>query len=284
METLQGAARHDEAARERFLAMMSNQALRMSRLIDDLLSLSRIEMKQHLPPRDEVDLNDVAREAAQTIAPLAEAARITLGLSLIDRPARVRGERDELLQALQNLMQNAIKYGRPQGHVRVALTAAHDGRRLTLAVTDEGAGIPPQHLPRLTERFYRIDRSRSRASGGTGLGLAIVKHVLQRHQGRLEITSTLGEGSTFSCFLPASRIAEASGHIAKVLAKAILIEDALLRIRFPLLPKPTGIGANFLREDQVALAIDAGLPVQQVPYATLRKQLLADGQVLEHGR
>ncbi len=208
VETLQGAARNDPTARERFLDMMSVQALRMSRLIDDLLSLSRVEMKQHVPPRDVIDLNAVAAEVAQTLAPLAEKSGAQLTLTELDAPALVIGDRDELVQATQNLVQNAIKYGGANGHVRITLKRqrgpARDSNRISLAISDDGPGIPPQHLPRLTERFYRVNAATSREMGGTGLGLAIVKHIINRHRGRLDIRSELGRGSTFEISLDAA--------------------------------------------------------------------------------
>jgi two-component system phosphate regulon sensor histidine kinase PhoR len=201
IETLQGAARNDETPRERFLAMMSTQALRMSRLIDDLLSLSRIEMKQHVPPRDRVDLNEIAAEVAQTMSGLAEQSGSKVELSGLDQPAWVRGDRDELVQAIQNLAQNAIKYGGADGRVGITLTRKpginSEHARIEIAVSDTGPGIPPQHLPRLTERFYRVNPTTSREMGGTGLGLAIVKHIVNRHRGSLDIRSNLGQGSTF---------------------------------------------------------------------------------------
>lgn len=200
VETLQGAAKDDPVARERFLKVMSEQAERMTRLIDDLLSLSRVEMREHLPPSARVDLNEALGHVMQSLQPLAERAGTTLKLAPLDGNAVVRGDRDELVQVFQNLAQNAIKYGRPSGHVDVRIT--RQGKRLAVAVTDDGPGIAPEHLPRLTERFYRVSVAASREKGGTGLGLAIVKHILNRHRGELAVTSTLAKGSTFSVLLP----------------------------------------------------------------------------------
>lgn len=202
VETLQGPARDDPEARERFLAIMSSQANRMTRLIDDLLSLSRAEMRVHLPPRGIVDLNEVASYVAQALDPVAAAAKVQIVVTKSDDPVRIRGDRDELVQVLQNLVHNAIKYGREGGRVEIAISRVLDGSpplpRVLLAVADNGQGIAPEHLPRLTERFYRASAQASRDKGGTGLGLAIVKHIVIRHRGELRISSVLGKGSTFS--------------------------------------------------------------------------------------
>ena len=201
IETLQGAAKDDPAARERFLIIMHEQAERMSRLIDDLLSLSRIEMRQHLAPAETVDLAAVVDEVTATLVALARDAGMTIKTECETRPINVTGDRDELAQVLQNLMQNAIRYGRAKGTVTVRLSQR--GRRVTLAVADEGIGIAPEHVPRLTERFYRVNARDSRERGGTGLGLAIVKHIVNRHRGELKIDSRHGEGSTFTVIMPA---------------------------------------------------------------------------------
>jgi two-component system phosphate regulon sensor histidine kinase PhoR len=204
VETLQGPAKDDPAARETFLKTMGEQAERMSRLVDDLLSLSRVEMREYLPPSGEVDLRAVLADAAQTLEPMAQQAGVTLSLSGEDHAALARGDHDELAQVFQNLIQNAIKYGRQGGKVEVRLSQEPGGRavRYRVDVTDDGPGIAPQHLPRLTERFYRVSVAASREKGGTGLGLAIVKHILNRHRGELAIHSQLGQGSTFSVVLP----------------------------------------------------------------------------------
>jgi two-component system phosphate regulon sensor histidine kinase PhoR len=202
VETLQGPAREDAAARERFLKLMASQAERMTRLIDDLLSLSRVEMRVHLPPRGIVELNETAGYVCQSLEPVAESAKTHLAFVRDGVPARVRGDREEVVQVLQNLIQNAIKYGREGGHieVRVGRDAARGSgsARVWVSVTDDGPGIAPVHLPRLTERFYRVNVASSREKGGTGLGLAIVKHILNRHRGELKIASKLGAGSTFT--------------------------------------------------------------------------------------
>ena len=207
IETLQGSASHDASAREKFLGIMSAQSARMTRILDDLLSLSRIEMRVHVPPTQTVQLKAIIREVAQGLDPLAKDAGIKLVLHGDDpEQTNVRGDRDELVQVFQNLIQNAIKYGRSGGHVDVSLKrVGEDGRRprVQVVIADDGPGIAEEHLPRLTERFYRVDTATSREKGGTGLGLAIVKHILNRHRGELKIASELGKGSTFTVSLEA---------------------------------------------------------------------------------
>jgi two-component system phosphate regulon sensor histidine kinase PhoR len=200
IETLQGPAKDDAQARERFLGIMSEQARRMRRLIDDLLSLSRAEMKAHLRPEQSVDLREVLARVTTTLGPLAAASRVDLRQTVPDAPLTVRGEGDELAQVFSNLIENAIKYGGEDKAVTLVCgtVPGPDGRALpSVTVTDEGPGIPPEHLPRLTERFYRVDVASSRSKQGTGLGLAIVKHILTRHRARLTIASPPGAGATF---------------------------------------------------------------------------------------
>ncbi len=200
IETLQGRASDDPAARARFLGIMGQQAARMSRLVDDLLSLSRVEMREHVPPRAAIDLNDTIATAVQALEPVARAAGATLTFHPCDGPAVVLGDNDEIMQVVQNLVQNALKYGAPGRPVVIAITREARGptSRIAIAVRDEGPGIPPEHLPRLTERFYRVNAKSSREKGGTGLGLAIVKHIINRHRGDFRIESELGKGSTFT--------------------------------------------------------------------------------------
>ncbi|WP_108681723.1 ATP-binding protein [Methyloceanibacter sp. wino2] len=210
IETLQSTAKEDEAARERFLPIMAEQAARMTRLIDALLSLSRLEMNAHVPPSDLVDLNDVLGHARDTLEPIAADSHMTLEVERFAKPAIVRGDRDELLQVLQNLVQNALKYGRPNGSVRIEAKHIpslnqHARGRFAISVIDNGPGISAEHLPRLTERFYRVDVDSSREKGGTGLGLAIVKHILNRHRGELAIASKPEQGSTFTVMLNESQ-------------------------------------------------------------------------------
>ena len=211
IETLKGPAREDTIAREKFLGIMGVEAARMRRLIDDLLSLTRIELNEHVPPLGEVSLEDIVREAAAALTPLAQGDDISISIDVVERLPPVTGERDELIQLFQNLIHNAIKYGRENGQVTISLRQCSvAGRRgsdtmVTASVHDDGEGIPPEAIPRLTERFYRVDVKRSRERGGTGLGLAIVKHIVNRHNGRMQIESRLGEGSTFTITLPAAR-------------------------------------------------------------------------------
>jgi two-component system phosphate regulon sensor histidine kinase PhoR len=205
IETLQGPARGDAAARERFLGIMQQQARRMARLVDDLLSLSRIELNEHVAPTGRVALAPLIDEVARGLELRAEERGIRIVQKLPADLPEVQGDRDELAQIAQNLLDNAVKYGRP--HSEVSVTGGLGADRGTpeaqvwLAVADRGEGIAGEHLPRLTERFYRVDTARSRELGGTGLGLAIVKHILNRHRGRLEIRSAPGEGSTFTVWL-----------------------------------------------------------------------------------
>ncbi|MCW2318447.1 two-component system, OmpR family, phosphate regulon sensor histidine kinase PhoR [Rhodoblastus acidophilus] len=203
IETLIGPARDDSAAREKFLGIMLHQARRMARLVDDLLSLSRIEQTLHVQPRAAVDLAAVVEQVRDALSPLAKDNRIELVVEA--RKILVRGDRDELLRVAENLIENAIKYSAPepgQADRKVWISIeSHDGVGI-LSVRDEGPGIAPENIPRLTERFYRVDVGQSRAKGGTGLGLALVKHILARHRGRLSIQSLPGEGATFSAHAP----------------------------------------------------------------------------------
>ncbi|MGV1013996.1 MAG: ATP-binding protein [Methyloceanibacter sp.] len=205
IETLQSSAKEDTGARERFLPIMAEQASRMTRLIDALLSLSRLEMNAHVPPSDQVDLNDVLDHAKDTLEPLVRDMDFAFEVSRFPRPAMILGDRDELVQVLQNLVQNALKYGDKGGKVRMEAkhfpSLGRQTGRFAIAVIDNGPGIAPEHLPRLTERFYRVDVASSREKGGTGLGLAIVKHILNRHRGELAIASEPGKGSTFTIML-----------------------------------------------------------------------------------
>ncbi|MDI3470274.1 MAG: Phosphate regulon sensor protein PhoR (SphS) [Pseudolabrys sp.] len=204
IETLQGPARDDTAARERFLGIMQNQATRMARLIDDLLSLSRIELNAHLRPGTPVELSSIVRQVVDGLQTLARDRGVAIKVAGADETLVVLGDRDELIRALENLVENALKYGASGKEVEITLGrhAAGAGGEATVTVRDHGPGIAPEHLPRLTERFYRVDVADSRAQGGTGLGLALVKHVLNRHGGRLSVTSTPGQGATFTVHLP----------------------------------------------------------------------------------
>jgi len=210
IETLIGPARDDADARVRFLAVMHEQAKRMSRLIEDLLSLSRIELHEYTPPSSTADIELVLRSVANALEPQARAKSMKLELDFAGVEP-VSGQADELTQVFQNLTENAIKYGRDGTAVRLVtrrIEAGSGGARrlgrpgIAVSVIDQGEGIAREHLPRLTERFYRVDTARSRELGGTGLGLAIVKHIINRHRAVLDIDSTIGEGSRFRVFLP----------------------------------------------------------------------------------
>jgi two-component system, OmpR family, phosphate regulon sensor histidine kinase PhoR len=212
IETLRGPAREDGAARGRFLAIMAEQAQRMARLVDDLLSLSRIEMNEHRPPTERVHVGRVLHAVADLLEQRADARRMQIVLELPENLPEVQAAPDEIAQVFQNLLDNAIKYSRPGTPIEVTarpsarfLPGARPGEKpaaLAITVRDHGDGIAREHLPRLTERFYRVDPARSRELGGTGLGLAIVKHIVNRHRGALDIDSELGEGSTFTVYLP----------------------------------------------------------------------------------
>ncbi len=199
IETIQGAAKNDPKAQERFLGLMQSQAGRMKRLIDDLLSLSRIEMNEHVRPSAKADLTQAALHVRDALSGMARDLGCELDMRF-DQPLAVLGDRDELVQVVQNLIENALKYASSGKRIEV------EGRRVNghveLAVRDFGPGIAEDHIPRLTERFYRVNVQDSRARGGTGLGLAIVKHILNRHRGKLLITSELGRGSCFTIRIP----------------------------------------------------------------------------------
>jgi two-component system phosphate regulon sensor histidine kinase PhoR len=200
IETLQGPARNDAVARERFLAIMSEQARRMARLIDDLLSLSRIELNAHVKPTSPVEIVGVVRHIIDALSPMARDRAVELTLEVAgSSEIVVDGDRDELLRVFENLIENAIKYGSSGGRVDVTIDhAGEHAREVTVHVRDYGPGISPEHVPRLTERFYRVDVAASRDKGGTGLGLAIVKHIVNRHHGRFHVESSPGEGAVFS--------------------------------------------------------------------------------------
>jgi len=237
IETLRGHAKDDPGARDRFLGIMLAQAERMSRLIDDLMSLSRIELNEHIAPLGRVDLAMAAVDVIDALAPQARDKAVTFDPVLPPRGgAVVEGDRDQIIQVIQNLVDNAIKYTPQGGVVRVEifpglaaeaaaaardpaaarmslLTPDHDPaeRYAVLRVTDRGPGLAREHLPRLTERFYRVEGQKSGERSGTGLGLAIVKHIMNRHRGGLTVESVQGEGATFGVYLP---MAKAGAEIA----------------------------------------------------------------------
>jgi two-component system phosphate regulon sensor histidine kinase PhoR len=210
VETLQGAARDDPATRDRFLGIMQKEAQRMNRLVGDLLSLSSVEANERVRPTTPVDLAAIARNVVGSLSQMAEEAEITVRTEALDTACMVPGDADQLLQVITNLLENAIKYSGRGKSVTLSLTRQENhvlmrGDGVILTVADTGEGIDPIHIPRLTERFYRIDSHRSRELGGTGLGLAIVKHIINRHRGRLKIESAPGQGSRFSVILPISQ-------------------------------------------------------------------------------
>jgi len=205
IETLSGRAAEDAEARGRFLAIMAREAERMNRLVADLLSLSRVEAEERMRPGERVDAVALVREAVASLRPLAEESGAALDLTSEEETLQVPGDADQLTQVFTNLIENAIKYGGGAVQVSVARLARDAALRapaLGVSVADDGPGIDPAHIPRLTERFYRVDTHRSRELGGTGLGLAIVKHIVSRHRGRLKVESRPGEGSRFTVLLP----------------------------------------------------------------------------------
>lgn len=214
IETLRGPARDDPAARDRFLGIMQAQANRMARLIDDLLSLSRIELSAHLHPETPVDLTAIVRQVVDSLQTLAADREVKITITPPQQSLIVPGDRDELIRVFENLVENALKYGASGKRLDIACSQAApaDGKQEALvAVRDYGPGISAEHMPRLTERFYRVDVVESRAQGGTGLGLALVKHILNRHGGRLAIDSKPGEGATFTVRLPLTTGQRAAG-------------------------------------------------------------------------
>jgi two-component system, OmpR family, phosphate regulon sensor histidine kinase PhoR len=207
IETLRGPARDDPAARARFLDIMEREAQRMTRLVADLLSLSKVESDEKIRPRAPVSIAEVLRATLAALRPQIDAAGVAVTLDDAAAPEAIPGDRDQLVQVFHNLVENALKYGAGGARIEIAVTRIDQvpglvGPALRIAVTDHGEGIDPIHIPRLTERFYRVDGHRSRQMGGTGLGLAIVKHIVNRHRGRLSIRSGRGQGSTFTVLLP----------------------------------------------------------------------------------
>ncbi|WP_407149088.1 ATP-binding protein [Bradyrhizobium sp. ORS 86] len=205
IDTLQGPARDDARARERFLGIMHIQATRMARLIDDLLSLSRVELSAHVQPEALIDIMPIIRQVVDGLEALARERQVEIELDLPEAPVMIAGDREELLRLFENLIENALKYGASGGRVIVSLSQPAPGEanpEIRVMVRDFGPGIAPEHLPRLTERFYRVDVGDSRNQGGTGLGLSLVKHILNRHRGRLLIESVPKSGATFTACFP----------------------------------------------------------------------------------
>jgi two-component system, OmpR family, phosphate regulon sensor histidine kinase PhoR len=203
IETLQGSARNDIKAQERFLGIMHEQATRMARLIDDLLSLSRVELKEHVAPEQRINITNVVRQVMNSLLPIAQERGVQIKPDIPTEPIEVLGDNDELIRVFENLIDNAIKYG--ASGKRVDVTIAKVEEEAVVTVRDYGPGIAREHLPRLTERFYRGDVKESRAMGGTGLGLALVKHIVNRHCGTLVIDSKPGEGAYFTVGLPLAK-------------------------------------------------------------------------------
>ncbi len=207
IETLQGPARDDQPARERFLTIMSTEARRMSNLIDDLLTLSKVETDEHIQPRGDIDLCQIIEHITAVLSLRAKSCGMTFNIDCPSGLTKVNGDGEELTQVFQNLIDNAIKYGRDGTTVQVTLEQtgkiSDSGHELvSVAIHNQGEGIAAKHISRLTERFYRADKGRSRSMGGTGLGLAIAKHIISRHRGHMDIESAPGEGSTFTVYLP----------------------------------------------------------------------------------
>ncbi len=206
IETLRGPAADDADAQQRFLSIMAEQAGRMQRVIADLLSLSRIEISEHSPPKEMLHLPPVLERIAAAMEPMLKASEVTLQMAVPPDLQRIPADADQLSQVFTNLLDNALKYGKRGGSIQLTASAAPDTRfepgGVVIAVADDGMGIAREHIPRLTERFYRVDKGRSRAIGGTGLGLAIVKHVVNRHRGRLLIESEPGKGTVITIWLP----------------------------------------------------------------------------------
>jgi len=201
IETLEDdTAGGDAKTRARFLKVMAAEAQRMQRLIDDLISLSRIESERYQLPQNPVDLLSLITQSARELrSPQGDPANIVLDFG--ENVPQVAGDRTQLQQLIHNLLGNALKYGRANAPVRVVVEM-DSPKSIKMQVIDQGDGIAPDHIPRLTERFYRVDSARSRAGGGTGLGLAIVKHIVERHRGKLDISSVIGTGTTVSVTFP----------------------------------------------------------------------------------
>lgn len=210
VETLMGPAKADSAAQKRFLEIVHREAKRMARLLDDLFSLSRVEINEHVPPKEKADLVLVLGNATEPLAPRAAERNMEIRLDCSPGLPPVIGDSDQLIQVFRNLIENSIRYAHAGTPVMVSAREVAripdlGGAGLAVTIVDESEGIPAEAIPRLTERFFRVDKARSQALGGTGLGLAIVKHIISRHRGRLVIESELGKGSRFTIYLPAAQ-------------------------------------------------------------------------------
>jgi two-component system phosphate regulon sensor histidine kinase PhoR len=207
IETIKGPAKDDAPARDRFLTLMEREASRMVRLITDLLSLSKVEARQNQRPSDIVDMVALIKRVVATLSNSAAKENRRIHMQIEGKPNHILVFEDGITQVLINLIENAIKYSGPDSEISISMranshVAGFTGRVLSISVQDQGDGIPREHIPRLTERFYRVDTHRSRDKGGTGLGLAIVKHIVSQHRGRLQISSQEGKGSIFTVHLP----------------------------------------------------------------------------------
>lgn len=216
IETLQGPARNDEASRTRFLGLMEREAQRMRGIVEDLLSLANIESHRYVAPRGAVDLSGVIDSVVETLAPRAHEREMQIKVNKTGEPLMVEGDQGEVVQILDNLLDNAIKYGRASSEITVSATVPVKNPRtkqdcVLISIHNFGNPIPPEDVPRVTQRFFRVDKSRSRELGGTGLGLAIVKHIVQRHGGSMNIDSDAESGTDFSIYLPIASPAEPAG-------------------------------------------------------------------------
>jgi two-component system, OmpR family, phosphate regulon sensor histidine kinase PhoR len=203
IETLEGQAGRDDDTRARFIQLMAHEAGRMRRIVDDLLSLSATESQEHILPEDKVELSSIVEDVAAVLTNVASEKGMSIRLEVEDGLPATRGNYDALYQVVHNLVDNAIKYG--QADTTISLKAESEGERVYIEVNNSGPPIAKEHIPRLTERFYRVDKSRSRDLGGTGLGLAIAKHIVNRHLGRLRIKSSATEGTSFTIQLPVKK-------------------------------------------------------------------------------
>lgn len=206
VETLRGPARNDQKAQDRFLALMDDETQRMSRIVMDLLSLSKFEAQEHIVPSDSVDIVEVIKRTTSALEASDPDYPGRIKIQMDDNIPAIRGDTDLLIEVFQNILENALRYSPPQSDIEVKISQrdpkrAGSQRGVKISVQDYGDGIEDAHIPRLTERFYRVDKGRSREMGGTGLGLAIVKHIINRHRGRMVIDSDVGKGTCVSVYL-----------------------------------------------------------------------------------
>jgi two-component system phosphate regulon sensor histidine kinase PhoR len=207
IETLQGPAKDDIASHEQFLNIMGNEAQRMARMIDDLLSLSRVEASERVRPKETVEINGLLDVIGELLLGRAQKRLMVLDFDITPNLPTVQGDRDELMEVFQNLIDNAIKYGKEKTTIKINIISVDHipemgGPGVSISIINQGEGIKADQISRLTERFYRVDKGRSREMGGTGLGLAIVKHIINRHRGLLKIESNLNENTIFTVYLP----------------------------------------------------------------------------------